>query len=286
MIAKLKKLTEHVYYLADGNGHKRPLLTCVAGDNQLLVIDGGASVEHMEVMLKEIKAQENLKALSELGVVSDCHWNHVLGLQACHFPYIAHKLAKDKMQEMASWTWADSDLVHYVETSKLLPSEEKDIKKELPHRDNLHIQVPCIMYRHQLELDLGHLFCLLVHMESDHSPDSTIVYIEKDKVLFVGDCIGFGIHYTTPSYSRQLFKVIDGLLAYDAEYYIFSSENKILNRSEFIEYCEYLKLLGATVSQHYDDMDAIENELGSIKKEDIKYIHAFIEGLKRGKELL
>lgn len=94
------------------------------------------------------------------------------------------------------------------------------------------------------------------------------------------------MHYTTPSYSRQLFHIIDMLLAFDAKYYIFSFKNKIFSRNAFIEHCEYVKLLVEKVSQYYDDFEVIESELGSIKKEDIIYIHAFIEGLKRGKGLL
>lgn len=286
MALKLKPLTQHVYCLSDSLDRKKPLLVCIAGDDQLLMIDGGASIHHMEAMLAEIEQDNTLNSLSKLGVVSDCHWNHVFGLQVCHFPYIAHKQAKDTLEKMAAWDWSDEMLERYIKEDKLLPSEVKEIKREMPDRSDLHIQVPCIMYRHQLELDLGNLSCLLEHIESDHSPDSTVVYLKEDKVLVVGDCMNFGMHYTTPSYSRQLFHVIDMLLAYDAEYFVFSSENKVLDRNEFIEHCEYLKLLGATVSQHYDDFEAIENELGSIKKEDIKYIHAFIEGLKRGKGIL
>lgn len=286
MTFQLKALTKHVYCLTDTFDRKKPLLVCIAGEDQLLMIDGGSSIVHMEAMLEEIKQNKALNSLSKLGVVSDCHWNHVFGLQVCHFPYIAHKLAKDKLEKMAAWDWSDESLDQYVKDGKLLPSEVKEIKREMPNRHALQIQVPCIMYRHQLELDLGNLSCLLEHIESDHSADSTIVYLEEDKVLVVGDCMNLGMHYTTPCYSRQLFHVIETLLGYDAEYFVFSSENKVLNRSEFIEHCEYLKLLGATVSGHYDDFEAIENELGSIKKEDIKYIHAFIEGLKRGKGLL
>ena len=40
------------------------------------------------------------------------------------------------------------------------------------------------------------------------------------------------------------------------------------------------------MTQNYDDIDAIEEELGKIKKEDMKYIHAFIEGLKEGRQEL
>lgn len=285
MLHQLKKLSEHVYYL-DGRGDKRPLLACIAGENQLLIVDAGYSVEHMQIMLDLIDEDECLSKLSKLGVLSDCHWYHVFGMQACHFPYVAHKLTKERLQEMSNWRWLDQDLSRHLKLGKLIPLEVKEIKKEVLNREHLKIQVPCIMYRHQLELDLGQITCLLEHVESDHSIDSTIVYLEEDKVLIVGDCMRVGMHYTTPSYSRILFNVIDTLLSYDAMYYVFSAESIVMDRNEFIEFCEYLRLLGATVSTHYDDFEAIEAELGKIKKEDVRFIHAFVEGLKRGKGLL
>lgn len=284
---KLKKLTEHVFYLSNPHDKKRPLLACIVGDDQVLFVDAGISIAHMQEMLDQFDAMAYHHKLPRLGVITDSHCQHSLGLQACHFPYIAHKISKEHLQEMYEWDWSDKSLDHLAKENKIPVQEVKNLKKEWPHREEtLVVQIPCIIYRHQLELDLGHVSCMLEHIESDYSEDSTIVYLKEDKVLFIGDCMNFGIHYVTPSYSKQLFTVIDLLLSYDAEYFVFSSEKKIMDRNEFIEYCEYLRLLGATVSQNYDDMEVIEKELGVIKKEDIKYIYAFIEGLKRGRGLL
>ena len=284
--ASLKQLTEHVYYYVDHRNKRRPLVACIVGDDQVLFIDAGISIEHMQDMLNQFENMHYHQDLPRLGVITNSHISHVLGLQACHFPYIAHKISKENLQDMFTWDWSDKSLDRLVRQNKLSAREVKNLKKEWSNREDLEIQIPCIIYRHQLELDLGHISCMLEHIESDFSEDSTIVYLKEDQVLFIGDCMDFGVQHITPCYSKQLFTVIDLLLSYDAKYYVFASENKIMDRNEFIEHCEYLRLLGATVSQNYDDIDAIEEELGKIKKEDMKYIHAFIEGLKEGRQEL
>ena len=64
MALKLKPLTQHVYCLSDPMDRKKPLLVCIAGDDQLLMIDGGTSIEHMETMLIDTEQNETLNALS------------------------------------------------------------------------------------------------------------------------------------------------------------------------------------------------------------------------------
>lgn len=280
-IPDLKKLTEHVYYYYSLD-KKRPLLACVVGEDQTLFIDAGSSCEHMQEMIDAYSRANFSDNLSKLGMITDSKYQHVCGMQLCNFPYIAHKLTQENLKEMQAWDWSDKGLDSIVKQHKMTSLEARTLKREIPDRTNLEIQIPCIIYRHQLEVDLTGVTCILEHIETDYTDESTILYVKEDKVLFLGDCMNFGNNKSTPCYSKKLFTLIDILLAYDAEYFIFSSEKKILDRNEFIEYCEYLRLLGATVSLHNDNFEAIEADLGKIKKEDIKYVHAFIEGLKRG----
>ncbi len=282
MNKELVQLTEHCYYY-DARVTRRPLLSCVVGDDQVLFVDSGASIMHMQDML-DLCSQDNLHPnLPRLGVLTDYHINHSLGMQACPFVFVSHKITKEKLQEMHEWSFTEAALTKKISTNEILISELKGLKKEWSDRSELVIQIPCIIYRHQLELDLGHISCMLEHIESDHSQDSTIVYVKEDQVLFIGDCLEPGYDGNTPYFTRQIFNVMEILLGYKAKYYVTSKKHKIYTQNDFFEYCEYLRIIGATVSDYIDDLEAIEESLGGIDKDDLKYIEAFVEGIKRGR---
>lgn len=281
MNKELKQLTEHCYYY-DSKVTRRPLLCCVVGDEQVLFINTGASKMHMKDMLELYDNLGKDPSLSRLGVLTDYHINHSLGLQSCTFPVVSHKITKDLLVEMQSWDFSDSLLTKKAAKNIILNSEVKGLKKEWPIRDDLDIAIPCIIYRHQLELDLGHLPVKLEHIESDHSEDTTIVYIEGDEILFVGDALEPAYDGNVSYYTRQIFNVMETLLNYEAKYYVTSKKHRIFTQNDFFEYCEYLRILGATVSEYGDDLERIEDSLGGISKDDLRFIQQFVEGKKRG----
>ncbi|USK67591.1 MBL fold metallo-hydrolase [Peribacillus frigoritolerans] len=92
----------------------------------------------------------------------------------------------------------------------------KAIKKEFGSEGNIIIPLPHLAFEQRMELDIGGVSCLLQYVGFDHSPDSIIVYIKEEKILFLGDSIYANIYsnkknYTTQS-TIQLLDTIDQLM--------------------------------------------------------------------------
>ena len=280
MVESFIKLSEHCYCY-ESKSAKRSLLGVVIGDDQVLFVNGGISPMQMGQMLDFFRGLDYHTDLPPLGVITDHGLKHVLGMQACgKMPFISHSITKQKLDEMKNWKFTDKFLEKKVNNQEILASDLKALKKEWPEERQVEIMIPCIIYRHKLELDLGHISCKLEHIESDHAEDTTIVFIEEDGVMFIGDILEPGYQGHSSYYTKKLMSVMDILMSYKAKYYVTSKGSKIYNQNDFFEYCEYLRIVGATVAEHYENFQAIEEALGGdLDKDDHTLIGAFINGI-------
>ena len=46
-----------------------------------------------------------------------------------------------------------------------------------------------IVFQERLDIELGGVTVRIRHVGGDHSADSSVMYIEPDRVLFLGDCL-------------------------------------------------------------------------------------------------
>ena len=106
-----------------------------------------------------------------------------------------------------------------------------------------------IVYKDSMEIDLGGVTCVLRSVEGSHTDDSTIIYIPKEKVMFLGDCI-YG-KYFKGEYGydgESLFKMMDIIESYETEQWIIAHEN-ICDRKDMDEYWGSLKMAWELVGQ-------------------------------------
>ena len=175
---KLKKLTEHVHYLPPDDFKDRPLLGYVCGEKYSLAIDGGFSPDHVKLFYDAIEA-EGLR-LPDYTALTHWHWDHTLGLPAIRGELIASKKTDELLAE-------ERERLKDPEYDKKLRRWYYFVDDEFPGVPIPEIRTADIEFEDSYELDLGGVTAKLWWVEAPHTPDSTLIYIPEDKVLFLGD---------------------------------------------------------------------------------------------------
>jgi flavorubredoxin len=87
----------------------------------------------------------------------------------------------------------------------------------------------------ECELDCGDVNLSIFEMETDHSDDSTFIYVKEDKVLFVGDAYSKDYHHGEPHYTKEkLNKLIEMIKKLDINL-IIHGHDEVLKKEELLE---------------------------------------------------
>lgn len=281
---QLNQISPHVYFLTPDSATDRPVLGLVVGARGTLAVDAGNSPAHAEVLLDAL-AQRNLPAPT-FAVLTHWHWDHVFGTSVLRVPTFASVETARLVTKMAQLDWSDAAIDQRVADGVDIPFSRDNIRAELPDRTHFFIRPPEIAFTGEVSLDLGGVTCQLVHAGGDHSPDSSIVHVREDRIVFLGDCIYEDVHHGPRRLTTtHLFPLLDRLSAYDAVYYLSAHHPSPLTKSGFQDEASLLSTIGRTVEAHGQDRAAILAALPSVlgvalTEDHVEIADAFIAGLR------
>ena len=174
---ELKKISEHIWIMPYESERDRPNLGYVKGENWSLAIDAGHSDNHVKEFYALLEAAE--LPLPSLTVLTHWHWDHTFGMHAVNGLCIANEKTNGHLLE-----WKNK-----IETNG--PAEflaiHESIRKEYADDKEVVVVPADILFSGEMMLDLGGCKVRVLESEAPHTEDSTLVYIEDDKVLFLGD---------------------------------------------------------------------------------------------------
>ncbi|WP_022933480.1 MBL fold metallo-hydrolase [Treponema bryantii] len=197
---ELKKLSEHIWYMPYESERDRPNLGYVRGKNWSLAIDAGHSAAHTKEFYALLE-KENLP-LPCLTLLTHWHWDHTFGMHAVNGLTLANEKTN---RHLAEWK---------NKIEKNGPAEffaiHESIRKEYSENKEVIVKLADIVYSGQLTFDLGDCIVKVIQSEAPHTDDSTLVYIENDKLLFTGDATGddFFTGIKDAALSRKLAETI------------------------------------------------------------------------------
>lgn len=223
----LKQITDSIYYTEGFLETDRPVLGLIRGTNRTLMVDAGNSPRHAREFLHTV--DEHRLPVPDFVAITHAHGDHIFGLQTLNCPSIANRLTRDRIRELQQLDWNTPALSERVAQGQEHPMTQQMLDIEYPGRREHFIQVPDMVYDRVLELDLGGLHCLLEAIGGDHAPDSSLLYIPEEHVMFLGDCLY--LRQVTEDTVQTLFKK---LLSYDATIYIDSHENEVITRTALV----------------------------------------------------
>ena len=229
-MTRVQRISEHVYWLPP-RPPDRPSLCAVAGARRTLMLDAGSSAEHARLFLEGLVAQH--VAPPSLVVLTHSHWDHVFGAAELDVPVIAHALTAQALQELAATDWSDEALDRRVAAGEVSPEHAANVKEELPSPREARVAPADIVFQDGLDFDLGEVTVRVEHVGGDHAADSCVMYVEPDRVLFLGDSL-----YEAPSggyTSEQISRLGEKVLAFGAEHYVEGHSETVLARAEVDE---------------------------------------------------
>ena len=282
MEKNLKQLTNRIHYLPHDPDTDRPILSVICGNQQTLIVDAGNSDKHAKLFFDELNQSQIANYHSV--VLTHWHWDHSFGTNQMNLLTIAHENTKMHLEKMMEFDWTDEALNNRVEKGLENQFCSDMIKKEFGEDRNITIKLPNITFKDKYEIELGGIRCVVKHVGGDHSDDSSIIYVEEEKVLFLGDCLYPSIYTRRPQYKIENVRhLLENIEMFDAEIFVLSHEPP-LSKEDFMGYIMLLKLICDLTEKHQRNHSNLVNELStqlnrklSLLEEEI--VFCFINGL-------
>ncbi|API94061.1 MULTISPECIES: MBL fold metallo-hydrolase [unclassified Virgibacillus] len=282
MEKKLNQLTDRIHYLPPDPETDRPILSAICGTYQTLIVDAGNSDKHAKLFLDELNRCQvkNHHAV----VLTHWHWDHSFGTNEMNKLTIAHENTKMHLEKMMEYDWSDEALNNRVQKGLENPFCSEMIKKEFGTDRNITITLPNITFKDKLEIDLGGIRCVVKHVGGDHSDDSSLIFVEEEKALFLGDCLYPSIYTQQPQYRIDNVRhLLENIEMFDAKIYVLSHEPP-LSKDDFMGYINLLNLICDLTEKHQRNHLNLVNELSAqlnrkLSQLEEEVVYCFMNGL-------
>jgi glyoxylase-like metal-dependent hydrolase (beta-lactamase superfamily II) len=226
-MAGLTKISEHVYWMPPGPPD-RPSVCVVAGDRRTLMLDAGSSQTHtreiLDALLKEGAPRPSAVAYTH------SHWDHTFGGAELGGIVIAQAMTAELLLELAGRDWSDEGLDRRVAAGLASPEHAVHVKQELPSPRHVAVAPADIVFDERLDIELGGARVRIQRVAGDHCADSCVMYIEPDRVLFLGDCLCASPDGALTA--ELALPLLDAILGFDAELYVEGHHEAVSSRAE------------------------------------------------------
>lgn len=240
----LTKIAEHVYWMPSG-APDRPSVCGVVGDRRTVMLDAGSSSAHTRAFLDDLLTESGTRPSAVVYTHSD--WDHVLGGAEVGGLVIAHARTAEQLIELADRDWSDEGLDRRVAAGLSSPQHAADVKVELPSPRAVAVAPADIVFHDGIQIDLGNVTVHVRHVGGDHSAESSVMYVEPDGVLFLGDCMSPSPEGALTAESA--FRLRDVILGFAAEHYVEGHHESVSSRSDMEDWFEKMRLAEAAVRE-------------------------------------
>ena len=239
------------------------------------MLDAGSSAAHARSVLTGLEAEG--VAPPSLVVLSHSHWDHVFGAAELGVPVVAHTRTAEYLTGIAKLDWSDEALERRLASGEVTQFHVDNVRQELPAPRNVTIAPADIVFDESLTLELGDVSVQALHIANDHTDDGSVMFVEPDRVLFVGDAI---CESPAGGFTTGLaFPLLDALLAFAAEYVVEGHNDTVMSPTQFEELAGKIRMAGALVERLGPDEAAILAELGEPQDKDTRdIVRAFVAG--------
>lgn len=261
----LTKITEHLYWMPPGPPD-RPSVCAVVGDRRTLMLDAGSSSAHTRAFLDALSAEGAARPTAV--VYTHSHWDHVFGGAELDGCVIAHELTAEQLIGLAATDWSDEGLDQRVAAGHASAQHAANVKEELPSPRTVEIAPADIVFWDGLDVELGGVTVRVRHVGGDHCAESSVMYVEPDRVLFLGDCL-----YGSPGgvlTAKLAFPLHDAILRFDAAVYVEGHHESVSSRAE---------IEGLTETMRMAEKAAREGSEVASPDEDMQY---FVQAFRAG----
>jgi glyoxylase-like metal-dependent hydrolase (beta-lactamase superfamily II) len=231
------------------------------------MLDGGSSKAHTRAFLDALGAES--AARPSAVVYTHAHWDHVLGGAEVGGQVIAHALTAEQLIELAARDWSDEGLDQRVASGDASPQYAANVKEEMPSPREAEVAPADIVFHDGLDIELGGVTVRVRHVGGDHSAESSVMYVEPDRVLFLGDCMS-----DSPAgalTAEVAFPLHDAILEFDGELYVEGHHPSVFLRPD---------IEGPIEKARFAEKAVREGSAIEVPDEDTK---SFVQAFKTGR---
>jgi len=181
----MEQLTGRVWYLPHETAADRPVLGYVRGERRTLMLDAGNSPRHAALFLRDLR-RGGLPA-PDLVALTHRHWDHTFGLCALPIPAVACLTTQRYLEAFSAIRWDEAAALDFLDGEGIREFSEGHLRLEYPDLSRICVRPADLVFRRELEIDLGGCRCVLRTLTSSHSDDSVLILVPEEGVLFLGD---------------------------------------------------------------------------------------------------
>lgn len=227
----IRKIADRICISAPDGALDRPVIGMLKGSERTLFFDAGSSPAHVA----EIKAAMPVHGIHEPDfiVVSHSHADHWFGLIDYQTIGICSRRCMEEIDGMTRMDWGRASYERTIAEGRgsLFLADILD-KEYGENRTGIRLEKPEISYENNMVIDLGSLTAVVEEIRSDHSPGQTVLYVPEEGVVFLGDCL-----YLRAKSRPDVDTLFERIEKYQAEYYIDSHREEVMNLEEARAYC-------------------------------------------------
>lgn len=236
-MSNLARITDRVYWMPPG-APDRPSLCAVVGDLRTVMLDAGSSAVHARIFLDALFAASSTRPA--VVVYTHSHWDHVLGGAEVGGLVVAHALTAERLIDLGERDWSDEGLDRRVALGLSSPLHAAHVKAEMPSPRQVEVALADIVFHDRIEIALGGAAVHVRHVGGDHSADACLIYVEPDRVLFLGDCLSASPEGALTSEAASELR--DVIVGSAAEHYIEGHHESVSSRREIGALFEKMEL--------------------------------------------
>jgi glyoxylase-like metal-dependent hydrolase (beta-lactamase superfamily II) len=277
----VQQISPHIWILPAEHTTDRPILAAIVGTKRTLLMDAGNSPAHARLFRDQLQALG--VPLPDLLVLTHWHWDHSFGLSEWNLPTVAHRHTVEALRQLVGLDWSDETWQRLKEKGMASDSTIEHVKLEYGESRDITVVVPDVVFEQSLTFDLGGVQCEIRHVGGDHTRDSCFLYVQEDKVLFLGDSLGPSVYGGPRSYTPQSFlRLLELIYEYDAELLV-ESHGTPVSPEEFRADLNEWEHLARLVQQHGRDREQILAGLQGLSQVETltKAIEWYMAGLDR-----
>ena len=250
---ELIKIKENVHIFTPGK-NDRPIFGLIQGDFNSIIIDAGNSPLHSKLFLESIKS---IKMSKTYIVLTHWHWDHIFGSSMFSFPIISSTLTSKTIQSVKSMRWDEESITSRTNNKLEFRFCSDNLLEELKKPSVDLVRLPDIVFNDSFCINLDNTRkAIILHVGGDHSPDSTIIHLPSEKIVFLGDCISPAIDMKSIFYTKSRFiPLLSKLINLKAEYYYESHSSEPILLNDIICLKNYILDIIKTKEILYDNLN-------------------------------
>ena len=246
------------------------------------MLDAGASAAHARLFLAGLTAEG--AATPSLVAFTHSHWDHVFGAAEIGAPVIAQTLTAAALNELEATDWSDEALDRRVAAGVVSAGHASNVKEELPSPREVEVAAADIVFRDGLDVELGGATVRVRHVGGDHAADSCVMYVEPDRVLFLGDCL-----YDSPDgrlTPERMLPLLDAVFEFGAELFVDGHSEVVIPRAELNSLADKVRraesmVRAAATEGIQPEEEAVLAKAAEEPEEDlVAFVRAFIAGYR------